>query len=156
MQITISCVQPNCGDWVAVSFLRRWIIMRKQKQEFYWFGAFLIDCRKTKTEVITTAYWGLKVKWQTTKSAGKRGRPSHGWVSVGVWLVGSMVARIFKTNQRPIWSKIKGIPDYFRNSIEKCFVYEQIKIIQILVIQLYLRQYTEIESQLNINCIYFL
>lgn len=32
-----------------------------------------------------------------------------------------------KQNQR--------IPDYFRNSIEKCFVYEQIKIIQILVIQ---------------------
>ena len=30
---------------------------------------------------------------------------------------------------------LKQIPDYFRNSIEKCFVYEQIKIIQILVIQ---------------------
>ena len=47
MQTTISCVQPNCGDWGAVSFLRRWVIMRKQKQEFYWFGEFLIDCRKT-------------------------------------------------------------------------------------------------------------
>ena len=54
---------------------------------------------------------------QTTKSAGKRGRPSGNWFRLCIWLV-ERVVRVSWTNHRAKWSKTNALPDYFWNLLE--------------------------------------
>ena len=80
---------------------------------------FSIECRKTKTKVITLTNYNRRKQhkgpirtrskyMQPAPSAGKRVRPSHDWFWFNFSLV-DQVARVLLTNHRAQESKTKAI-----------------------------------------------